>query len=504
MPALARVALLLSAALLLTPQLAHASSDVDAGAAHVEVIDQRGTSCPFQPHGVCVADESDLDDPANASVDVSQEIAYVGLGAQGSDDDPLGVDYTLDGHDGSVTNPVLPFVGETWSSSPLAPGVPGILLVEINADHLKLEYNSINQSDPYHPIYWHYWGIAWPDGQNRVGYSRIGPFNEMTSTDTDTFAFQNVRAVCNGPFKTRECHDEVANVTDAQANATPNVRLGLVFHQIEATSNLSDLDAFDPSGLERAPAYVPWQSWEKAPPLPLPPPDAPPGPFSGVTPRAAQGMEGRVPHADATRGVARSLSSVAAGGAPQGPGPVIAVALAVGGLAVLLVAAVLYARIQSRTDAMTSRMRRAIVERVAAHPGVSPSRLARDLGVTRNTVMHHARILARMRLLRMQALDGGVFLLPAVERALPEPLLLRSASASAILAVLRSRPGGLPKGDLVALTADLPKRTRNHALKCLVEEGVVEARPHGEETLLALVAVSASAAGPRGARPAAP
>ncbi|HWH08730.1 MAG TPA: helix-turn-helix domain-containing protein [Candidatus Thermoplasmatota archaeon] len=144
----------------------------------------------------------------------------------------------------------------------------------------------------------------------------------------------------------------------------------------------------------------------------------------------------------------------------------------------LLGGVALYSRIVSREDALLHPHRRQAIDLVRRQPGLYLSALSRALGLSRSTTDHHVRILERARLLVRRAGASHVALYPpeSPAAALP-PDVARCAVRRALYAALAQRPEGLSRPGLHAAALHVPRRTRNHAIRSLVDLGLVVARP---------------------------
>jgi DNA-binding transcriptional ArsR family regulator len=471
-------------ALVLSPG-ASAGTHLDAGIARIEIQDQRAQECHSGWFYACEVDFSDTSDPGNATIDTGQNVSYIGVGASVDSIAPLGLDYNISGEEGYVPNPIMPFVGQTWMNSPYAPGLPGVLEMRWEDQTIRLYYNYVTLSDPEHPIYWHETGQGFPDGQNQVGYDQIGPFNELgTSWDTDALILSELEYRCYGPTDTRECYEEMNNASAWQKSATPDVRYGLDFHQVEAASNASVLRnaSYASPAINDSPAYSFYHD------------DHGPG-----LPRSEQTISHPVLHASGSpapfnrtpvetatprpppRGVAMATTHMTS------PPPNTTLAqVAAGACGLVVLAILLYARIRSRKEAIASATRCRIYEIVARRPGISPTALAKELNLTRNGVIHHLRIMERTQIISRRTEGKLVFLFVGRGEIDSTAILLGRAGAhSVILQKLRERPEGMQKSELVAATSDLPKRTRNHALKRLLDHGLVSVGPGANPRIVA-------------------
>lgn len=453
---------------------AHAGSHADLGLARAEIDDQRSNECWSAPVQICQVSASNTSDPGNATIDASQNITYVGAGVSVDRIFPVGVDYEIYGRDGYVPNPILPFVGKEWSNSSLGPGVPGVFDLRFDGVNqtIWLDYNWVNVSNPYDPIYWKEIGQTFPDGQGHAGYNQIGPFNESMG-DTDTLLQPPPDVLCTGPLQVRECYDAASTWNSWQANNTPDVRFGAAFNEAEAASNASKIGNRTYNASTSNESFGTWPSHS---------PSSVPLPVDNET----------MPHPTLHRlpvDQDQNVSLLRPSGHKPPPGKVVLQtvqapnarpsqvlkAIVAGGLGVFVAGLLfLYARIRSRKEAVASAMRCKLHELIAKTPGISPSALAGEVGLSRNGLVHHLRVMERTQMILVRSEGKKVSLFTRQREVDPlAALIARGDAASAILRALQPRPDGLTKPELVAATPSLPTRTRDHAVRQLVARQIL-------------------------------
>lgn len=473
-----RLAFTVATAILLNASgLVMADTHVDAGEARLEIKDQRDAECGGGWFAFCQAGMSNATDPRNGTVDVNQNFSYIGAGASVDPLVPIGVDYQVYGREGYVPNPIFPFVGETWSNSALAPGIPGVFEVRFEDPTIWLDYNSLNRSDPTRPsVFWNELGMSFPDGDQRLGYNQIGPFNGYGSTDTDERARTYLESACGfSQTHSPECYQTADGLADSQAAYAPDVRYGISFYEVEAASDASRIGDYSNYA---APLNYASQAWALYQPDPAPTrlddqnvPRVPillpqVGPDQSVPVHAHTGPE------QTPSGVALQIAQP-----PNSHTSSLVTAVTVGGIGLLLLGVLLYSRIRSRNEAIASAARSRIYGLITNTPGISPAALAAELGLTRNGIIHHLRVMERTHMISVRSEGQKTF----IYAGRPDPdrisaLIARADAAGVILAALRNTPEGLTKEEVVAATRDLPKRTRDHSLRQLVLKGVLAIR----------------------------
>src|SRR5581483_447972 len=390
-----RVAFLVVLTLLVgSSDSALAGSHANLGVARVEVDDQRTNGCSAGAIALCPISATNVSDPDNAEVDAGQDISYIGAGVSVDPIVPLDVDYVIHGSDGYVSNPIFPFVGSMWMNSSVAPGVPGVFEVRFADPAIEFYYNSVNTSNPDDPIYWHEFGFTFPDGQNAIGYHRIGPFNQFQVTDTDAQFRANLEDLCGIKYlPTRECLQTSDALSDWQKNSTPNARYGLNFTDVEASSNASVIGESPHFASSNVSLFGLGDRYEPTPTSVLRDDGSPTAPllFNGS---AHEGGQAAHPAWSRQEGFT-SQTAVLAAQVPNARSTVLVTVAAAGGLLLLLAGFLLYSRIRDKNEAIASAVRSKMHELIVKKPGISPTALAEELGLGWNSVAHHLRVMAR-------------------------------------------------------------------------------------------------------------
>jgi predicted transcriptional regulator len=145
------------------------------------------------------------------------------------------------------------------------------------------------------------------------------------------------------------------------------------------------------------------------------------------------------------------------------------------GLLLVALGAGLYSRFHSRSEVLKSSTRDRLVELIRQNPGISMTDAAQAMGLARNAVHHHVRMLARVQVVRVAG-EGGrktLYLVGAKPSDAPPAWLLRNAACAAIVRALQASPSGLPREAVHGLLPDVPERTRNYNIQKLLSVGVV-------------------------------
>jgi predicted transcriptional regulator len=151
--------------------------------------------------------------------------------------------------------------------------------------------------------------------------------------------------------------------------------------------------------------------------------------------------------------------------------------------------AALYSRFHGRPGVLRSGTRERLVGVVRLHPGVSVTDAAGLMGLARNAVQHHVRLLERVGIVRVEDARGrkALYLRDAPPSDAPPAWLLKNAACAAVVRALHERPEGLPREAVHGLMKDLPERTRNYNIQKLLAVGVMEQveTPGGRKVLRA-------------------
>lgn len=127
----------------------------------------------------------------------------------------------------------------------------------------------------------------------------------------------------------------------------------------------------------------------------------------------------------------------------------------------------------SKLDAPLAPHRATLLDAIARHGPSSPAQLARMLGVDRTTVRHHVRILARDGLVRF-ATHGRRVLVTLPNQSAPLGPSELPSTMNALWNIVIQAGGTLARGELHRRASHIPHRSRNYALRRLVESGRVE------------------------------
>lgn len=454
---------------------ASAGGSLDAGPVQVVVQDARGASCDEPIAGWCLANATLSDDPRGDYVDASQHVSYVGVGTDwgllppGPRSALPDESVAARGEDGHVPNPVVPLVAENWAQSPLGPGLPGIFMMFISPDNVTFQYNVVDGSSPDHPVKWNTFEVDWAHDGYGVSYDQVGPVGAPWDGDTDGDLHAAARANCIGPRDTDECRASTNSTTDQVTQSTPDADLGFEFHSVQVTTNASRLESLAASipGAYAPVRYDPYQATPAPSRL-----ETDPG-VSGlpqVAPRAAPSAPATAPRAspDAPLHLSAGETSLVA----QHPSAAALVTV-FAAAAFAVAASALYSRFQTRQDALVSETRRRILEEVAARPGVSPAEIGHRVGLTRNAILHHVRVLERMRLVAIERVEGKVLLHLSGQRLdARDALAQRTKARGLLLDALRAAPEGLTSAELAKAFPHVPRRTLDHSLTRLAEDGL--------------------------------
>lgn len=314
-----------------------------------------------------------------------------------------------------------------------------------------------------------------------VEYDQIGPVNFLAYGDTDPNIQGTLRFGCH--YTTETGCREPSVVADELDERTPNVKFGLEVNRTDLATDPSLLAndtaaAVPPDGswsaLRRSPALDTQEPPEETPDL-RPLPRAPPQPprESREPSRGAPSNPAPLPVAPAT---------VRLQPPPTGLPPVAALTTA---FVLAILAAALYSRIHSREDALRSQRRERILVLLRERGPMRLHALARELGLDRTTVLHHARLLSRMGHVSLIREGRSTFIaLPG--QPLPDAAKIGGNRASEAILDLLAKSGGMLTRDAVhQRLAEFPERSRNHALRRLLSTGLIERRPRVEVLMLA-------------------
>jgi predicted transcriptional regulator len=447
------------------------SGTLDARVLVLDVEDAHGRDCRIPSAGFCFV-QVEGDGAANTTIDAYQRIEYVGVatdfsGARQATGDvwllPDGSSLMLRGSDLVLPHPVFVLVTEWWTSQERPP----------ESDRLEMSDKSIRLT---------YVEPSWPPGtrpktweleyNDAVGYEQFGPYNRPTGNSTDNYLTQTRFAVCGEDDYA--CSPTFRKPFDIVPKAAPNVRWGLEWYDVQV--------ALDPDGLSIPPAFVHEASlatWSQR--KALDENQTLPGYMKtssletiadaelGAHPRQRE-PQPSFPVA----GVPKEIRK----GPPEGPegGPSLAfvagVAVATAVLAALGIT--LYSRFNNKAEALASEARARLLALIRENPGICLSDVAERMGVARNTIRHHLRVLERVQLVRV-AKEGNLQVFYAVgSQALQAPAWLRrNETCLAILRAVAQSATGLAREEVHKLLPEVPDRTRNYHLKRLLSVGAL-------------------------------
>jgi DNA-binding transcriptional ArsR family regulator len=306
-----------------------------------------------------------------------------------------------------------------------------------------------------------------------IDRERIQPFQSLGNTTWDSRVDRVSNDAPCSLLDSIGCRETLQPVGEAVMNATPDVNVGFSFVEADFTDDPSAFPSHgalgDRASLLDAPLA---RSATRAPAGPLAPASSGPRPLSQGAPAGgpasdpidAPAPRGRVPHPAPVTVQNRSPPAAHAGAQ-------LLVSAAAFSVAVVLAA--LFARIRSKDGALASGRRQALLAVLHQEGPMTLAALARKLGVDRTTVEHHARHLERLSMLRAHK-QGRLVVLALPEQPVGpivpafKPLRVR------LLDEIRSSGGSTTQQEIARLTSDVPKRTRNHALRELQLAGIVE------------------------------
>ena len=472
---------------LLVPTAA-AGGKLEASILVVQMEDGFGRDCPMPIAGFCLFTIREEGGPTNHSIDAYQRIEYAGIATDFSDLRSLFGEHWLlpdeelkvRGSDLFFPNPISPLLTTTWGGMEHPEGP---VRLHMGEENFSLTMPRPSWGDPTAP--WEGYETVFPYAEEGgVGYDQIGPFNRPTGTTTDEYLWQ-VPGLC----KAEECQSVTATTKATYDESTPNVHFGLEFFEFEVATDPVALDSFNATGAQGDANHATRATWENEP-VDVAEPDAPSDGVDefGQDPHLSVPPGKPSPSPPPTRPI--HLQSQL----PQSPPPdrtlplLITVAAATGAILAALGAA-LYSRFTNRTEALESEMRNRLLGIIQEQPGICLSDAAERLGVARNTVRHHLRVLERVQLVRVVQEGALSTFYPAgpVPAVKVPAWLRRNETCLAILREARARPEGLSREEVHRLLPEVPARTRNYNVARLLGVGaLVEwAAPDGRKLLRA-------------------
>lgn len=462
----------LVATLLVLPA-ASASGRLGSPVAVVEVENGHDSACIENVSGLCPA-SADTHELGNAEIDGNQELRSIHVAANRSVVDSTPAQWLVP--DGSITirremlelpNPLMPalsqHVGRVRLPAPFETYVLYFNETEHGVEYVGPSATPLNLTPTQHHHPYAY------SSDGGVEYDTIGPSRDYGEASTDQ-VLPFLSAACSA-LEATACTRAV-NAADSRARAaTPNITVGLEFHEIAAATNESAFsfdEALERSSSDQSPLSR--RSVADVPRLSRPPP-------AGAEVRLGAGHSGPPGQAEPRPSVEdRPIFTRATRTAIFEP-PSIAdhtKALAVAAsFALALALAALFSRFHGK-EALEHAKRKRILELLDARGPMSFPEVGRALGVDRTTVDYHVRLLIKTGFVKTTR-GGRVVYVHRPGQEIDPSLRRSDADASdALLGILRGSGGRMPRGELHHAAGAYSQRARNGALQRLIERGVVE------------------------------
>lgn len=489
--------LFLIAALSLLIPGAGASWSVETAITQIIVEDRRQDDCTFNPYVGCAMDfYHDGGGPANFTLDAYQDLHYIGVAADfGAVKGAMGDLWLLPDDSVSihrnftyVEHPVFRIATEMWQQLDLPEESREYYWITLSPEAITVGFygpSTMAPTDIQHRE------MIFPYFNGSIGYESIGPVRGVPGNSTDNYLDQNRPHACRS-MNTPECWQALNDTLDLFQAHAPNAWVGLEFYQAEIATDPSILTygapppgpVEDTSAETRLVSEIANVGDEDARAATLRPEttaDEPPVDEAHPKP---------IPPPAEAETVMQMLSA-------EHPASValIAAAVALAGSAALLawIAWALYSRIHSRGAALESPHRQRLLDLVRDRGAVPMTSAVETLGLSRTATMNHVQVLQRIGMLRVESSDGRIFLYPAgVEDTTAPPGIPRAVSEhpvqGRILRLVRSTAAGIMRRDVHRHMADVPVRTRNHALRRLLDKGLIEERllPKGETIIVTI------------------
>jgi DNA-binding transcriptional ArsR family regulator len=137
--------------------------------------------------------------------------------------------------------------------------------------------------------------------------------------------------------------------------------------------------------------------------------------------------------------------------------------------ALVILLAWLYSRFNNPRDLLASPVRQKLIAAVKAQAGITQKELADQLGLRRQSVAHHLKLLERAQMVVLRFHDGALHVYATTVDAPPSKI----SATRRVLDLVRTR-GSIPRADVHQALADIPRRTCNAAIKSLLTQGKVE------------------------------
>lgn len=465
----------LLACFLLAGGAAQAGGALETPVLVVVVEDQRGNECGVHLAGFCTFEARVNNTPGDSSLDVFQQVHYAGVASNFSFAKLVLADawilpdqsITLRGSDLYIRYPFLRMVTERYGE--IEPVTP-LFWIQLTPHGYGIRYYGPDLQEPLEPPHDRKFMLSYEE--EGVGYEQTGPFNRPTGGTTDEWVEPTSELVCLWT-PTEECRQTAAGVVDGFQAASPSLRFGLELMDVQVSTAPETL-RYRSTGEDGGTAAsglpggddkdgTPHRNFTKAPQewMGHDPRSFPRGIDSGeVAPKAFPPLR--------PQGAGTDLEP-----SPEVPLPFLVKALAVTFVLACL-AASLYSRFNGKRDLLRSETRQRLLDLVQREPGISISDAAERLGLARNAIHHHLRMLHRVNLIKIHPQGQRKELYLAAATPSSEPAWLRrNPICRRIVALLSSAPEGIPRKTLHDLLPDIPERTRNYHLRRLVGAGVI-------------------------------
>lgn len=454
-----------------------ASGAIDAGLVAAHIDNGHTQDCVESATGLCLA-SSTGENVGDREVAAQQRFHSLIILLNGSAvNDVVGLEVlpgreiVLRAEDTVLPNPVSPILDEHGGGGVFLPAPLGAYGVVANDTTYGIRYYGPWPTEPTN-VSDQGFGTQYSE-EGGVGYSHVGPFNLIVDRSTDDHAHGVLSWACEDPDG-GTCTGGVSSPFRQYQGASPNLVAGFLFEQATVATDPSalapaaSLAARDtPAEPLGARAAVP----EVAPTrTPVAPANAPrlsdertttPGPRAPAPPQASLPPAPRVD------------AMAAAPAAPEDAGvpPLVTIAASFTLAAIL---AFLYSRIRNREDAMRSERRAQLVALLERRGPLPIMTLAKELGLDRSTVQHHARLLVRTTQAELIRRGGKLWLALQGQALALHAGFDPNASAKAILDAIEASGGAVTREQLRDQLAHVPARTRNHEIKRLVARGLVQ------------------------------
>lgn len=483
----------LAMAILVSPQVA-ASGELAEGPLTVQVQDNHPYYCAQEVAGFCEVTIGG-DSFQNTTVNAYARVSAVDVTLDNSTARHVpgvrwlpGESVAINGTQGYLPNPILPFLVTNWNALGLRPYLSPVIDINMRQNNTMLTYTSVNMSDPSHPSLdpEHQWGWGYEDNPNATGvgiqYDRIGPFTSPGEgeehSNSDGYINSLGGPVC-GYDPLGDCRQRFNTTTRVIEDETPNATAGFEFYNVDVTiANASNNGWI--SGWRMVNGTWMRDGWQATPVLGRPDSSPTVTHSESVNHPPADTVVGRA-GLDPQRAASYPLS-VAAIAHPSGLLQTVAVAAA---SVILLVAGViLYSRITSKKRALESEARRRLLQIVSETSGLSLAEAAEMTGLARGTIEYHLKVLVRFKLLRVVRDNGQVLIYTA--EATPGAAEIQRSDAAARIIYELQQSGSLLRSELHSRLSDFPLRTRNHQIRKLIDRGIVAVTGSGADQRISL------------------